>query len=76
MTHEQFTFWLKGYLEAKGSLGADDIKAIQDKMVGLIAPVDIHPLSPYQPYNPTPWVIPYDGTPLKPYEVYCLAQQN
>jgi hypothetical protein len=56
MTHEQFTFWLKGYLEAKGTLTDSDTKIIKDKMDSIVNPAPFT----FEPYITNPVIQPYE----------------
>jgi len=70
MTHQEFTAWLQGYLDAKDDkLSEQDVQTIRLKMILLYPQMEITPYTPqpnpYNPYSPTvpnPWTITYkDG---------------
>lgn len=65
MTHEQFTFWLNGYLQGKETLKSKEINLIQDNIKGLSQPIVIDSVQavPSYPSN-NPWIQPYYYTPI------------
>jgi hypothetical protein len=66
MNHEQFTYWLKGFIEDKQSLTESDLEKIKAKSNEIVADVkfDFLPTSPNAPY------VPYDGTG-NPNPIWC-----
>lgn len=69
MTHEQFTFWLKGFTEGKTSLSELEIKIINDKINSIVNPPFFNDQTIIQPYR-SPL---NDDFWYQPYQVFCSS---
>jgi hypothetical protein len=67
MNHEQFTYWLKGFIEGKLILTQSDIEKVKEKANEIVPEVkwDFAQPSPY-----TAPIVPYDGT-INPNPIWC-----
>jgi hypothetical protein len=65
MTHENFTFWLKGFIEDKQTITQSDVEKIKEKSNQIISEIKWNSpfVAPIHPYT----------SPLeyKPYGIYC-----
>ena len=72
MKSEQFTFWLKGFLEGNKSLNEEKLKIINEKLNSVIDIV-YTPLTSFNPYWNQPVIEPFK---YNNFPIYCNNTNN